>query len=184
MDIQITDLDVFYLNFEQLTGSSARSCKESHDEMPFDITIAQQNIPQVFIVGLRNDVFEVRFLLEFDMGQLPIFFPQEIQVGIDSAYSDVNRLCLEVFYQVKLVLLQFLRSNATVSLPKLSNGVEVQGDGVLRSVLKMQPAFECDLGHANNYNGRCTMDDLDNSAPLAQSSGAETQWNFGSNAWR
>ena len=87
------------------------------------------------------------------MRQLPFLFTEVFQIGIDSANSDIDGLCFVVFYEIELVLLQFIESYTPVQLLKLSNGIQVQTDGILRPFLKVQPAFKCSLGHAQYYKG-------------------------------
>ena len=82
------------------------------------------------------------------MSQLPFLFTEVFQIGIDAAYPDIDGLCFEVLDEIELVLLQFIERNAPVQLLELSNGIQIQTNGILRPFLKVQPAFECSLGHA------------------------------------
>ena len=87
------------------------------------------------------------------MCQLPFLFTEVFQIGIDAANPDVDGLCFEIFNEIELVLLQFIERYTPIQLLELSNGIQVQTNGILRPFLKVQPAFECSLGHALYYKG-------------------------------
>ena len=82
------------------------------------------------------------------MRQLLFLFTKVIQIGIDAANPDIDGLRFVVFNEIELVLLQFIERYTPVQLLKLSNGIQVQTNGILRPFLKVQPAFKCSLGHA------------------------------------
>ena len=82
------------------------------------------------------------------MRQLPFLFTEVFQIGIDAANPDIDGLRFVVFNEIELVLLQFIERYSPVQLLKLSNGIQVQANSILRPFLKVQPAFECSLGHA------------------------------------
>ena len=125
---------LLYLNLYKFAHSGTSRSQETHHKVPLQVILLLQLVLQEDVIGIADDILQVRTLLHLDRFQAEFRLAYKYKILVQRLNTEVHRLWLVGLNQVGLLNQQVSLIQLFVSRAKLLHGIQICRNRVLSHV--------------------------------------------------